>query len=94
MSIRIYLTGRVALEVDGKVVIGERQLRGKQGRLLFAYLVSERHRPVSREELATVIWPDQLSTAWEGALSSLTSKLGTLLASDLLKAGPARTGPW
>ena len=86
MSIRIYLTGRVALEVAGKVVIDERQLRGKQGRLLFTYLVCERHRPVSREELATVIWPDQLSASWEGALSSLTSKLGTLLSSDLLQA--------
>ena len=86
MSIRIYLTGRVALEVAGQVVIDERQLRGKQGRLLFTYLVCERHRPVSRDELATVIWPDQLSASWEGALSSLTSKLGTLLSSDLLQA--------
>jgi DNA-binding SARP family transcriptional activator len=86
LSIRIYLTGRVALEVDERVVIGERQLRGKQGRVVFAYLVCERGRPVSREELATVIWPENLSLSWEAALSSLTSKLGTLLSSDLLKA--------
>ena len=85
MSIRIYLTGRVAIEVIGKVVVDERGLRGKQGRLLFAYLVCERTRPVSREELATVIWPNELSPSWEGALSALVSRLGTLLSSDLLK---------
>ena len=84
MSIRIYLTGRVALEVAGKVVINERDFRGKQGRLVFAYLVCERSRPVSREELATVVWAQELSSSWEVALSSLTSRLGTLLSSDLL----------
>ena len=87
VDIRIYLTGRVAVEVDGKVVIDERQLRGKQGRLVFAYLVCERTRPVSREELAAVLWPDDLAASWEVALSALTSKLGSLLSMDVLKAG-------
>ena len=86
MSIRIYLTGLVTVEVDGTVVINERQLRGKQGRLVFAYLVCERTRPVSREELAMVVWGDDLSPSWEGALSALLSRLGTLLSSDLLRA--------
>ena len=85
MSIRIYLTGRVNLEADGKIVVGEREFRGKQGRLVFAYLVFERTRTVSREELATVIWPDNLAPSWEGALSSLTSKLGNLLSAQQLK---------
>ena len=86
MSIRIYLTGRLTLEVDGNVVVAEREFRGKQGRLIFAYLVCERTRPVSREELATVIWPDNLAPSWEGALSSLASKLGNLLSAQQLKA--------
>ena len=85
VEIRIYLAGRVAVEVDGKVVIDERQLRGKQGRLLFTYLMCERTRPVSREELAAVLWPDNLAVSWEGALSALTSKLGSLLSTDVLK---------
>ena len=55
VEIRVYLTGRVAVEVEGKVVIDERQLRGKQGRLVFTYLMCERTRPVSREELAAII---------------------------------------
>ena len=85
MSIRIYLTGRVSLEVDGNVVVNERQFRGKQGRLLFSYLVWERTRPVSKEELAAVLWPENLSPSWEAALSSLTSRLAALMARDDLK---------
>ena len=52
MALRIYVTGRVSAEVDGQVVIDERSFRGKQGRLLFAYPVSGRSRPVAKEELA------------------------------------------
>lgn len=86
MGVRIYLTGRVSVEVDGKVVVHERQFRGRQGRLVFAYLVCERARPVSREELAAIVWPESLSSGWEGALSALTRKLAALLSMDVLKA--------
>ena len=55
MNVRIYLTGRVGLEVDGELVVHERQFRGRQERVAFAYLVSERGRPVTREELAEVL---------------------------------------
>ena len=76
------------MEIDGKVVVDERQFRGKQGRLLFVYLVCERARPVSREELAAVLWPDDQSPSWEAALSALTSRLGTLLSvEDLATRG-------
>ena len=85
MGLRIYVTGRVAIEVDGRVVIDERQFRGKQGRLLFVYLVSERSRPVAKEELASVLWPEEQSDAWEAALSALTSRLAALLSSDALE---------
>lgn len=85
MRIRIYLTGRVALELDGQVVIDERQLRGRQGRLILVYLVCQRARPVSREELAGIMWPGEMPPAWEVALSALISKLRGLVASDPLK---------
>ena len=85
MSIRIYVTGRVTIEVDGKVVTSERQLRGRQGRLVFVYLVCERSRTVSREELATVVWPEETPPSWEGALSALTSRLSALLSTELLE---------
>lgn len=74
------------MEVDGRVVVNETQLRGRQGRLVFAYLVSERTRPVPKEELATIVWPQELSSSWEGALSALTSRLGAVLATDLMKS--------
>lgn len=82
MGIRVYVTGRVAVEVDGQVVIDERRFRGKQSRLLFAYLVCERSRPVAKEELALVLWPEEQSEAWEAALSVLTSRLAALLSSE------------
>ena len=85
MGIRIYLTGRVGLEVDGHVVVKETNLKGKQGRLAFAYLVHERTRTVPEEELATIIWPHELSPAWEGALSAITSRIRTTLSMDPLK---------
>ena len=45
LRLKVFLTGRVAVETDG-AVIDEAQLGGRQGRLLFAYLVAERSRPV------------------------------------------------
>ena len=90
MSLRIYLTGRIAIEVDGRVVVDERQLRGRQGRLVFAYLVVERTRPVSREELATIVWPGETAPSWESALSALTSRLGGLLSAPTLKSEGVR----
>jgi len=80
MDIRVYLTGRLSLEVGGELVIDESQFRGRQGRLAFAYLVCERTHPVRREDLAEVLWPGETPTAWEADLSALVSRLRGLLA--------------
>ena len=85
VGIRIYLTGRVGMEANGQVVVNQTQIRGKQGRLAFAYLVHERTRTVPKEELATVIWPDEMSPAWEGALSAITSRIRTMVSIEPLK---------
>ena len=71
---KIFLAGRVAAESDG-VVIGERQLQGRQGRLLFAYLVAAQGRPVPRDELADVLWEGTPPATWDKALGVLASKL-------------------
>ena len=55
MTMRIYLSGRVAIELDGQVFIDQNQFRGRQGRLVFAYLVAQRTHPVSRQKLASLI---------------------------------------
>ncbi len=78
--LRIYLTGAVCMEAGGRSV-GESQFGGRQGRLVFAHLVCERMRPVTRDELAEVVWLDTLPPAWEVALSALVSKLRNLLRS-------------
>jgi SARP family transcriptional regulator, regulator of embCAB operon len=76
--LRIYLTGELALE-SGSVLIREDRLPRRQGRLAFAYLVSERVRSVSRDELAELLWPGVPPAAWEVAISALVSKLRALL---------------
>ena len=35
MTVRLYLTGRITVEVDEELVVDERRFRGKQGRLAF-----------------------------------------------------------
>jgi SARP family transcriptional regulator, regulator of embCAB operon len=73
-TLRIYLTGRILVE-SGETLVEERELAGRQGRLAFAFLVSERHRPVTKEELISVVWPDTPPREIETALSAILSKL-------------------
>jgi alpha-glucoside transport system substrate-binding protein len=79
--LKVFLMGRVAVETD-RAAIEEAHFPGRQGRLLFAYLVAEQGRPVSRDELAEALWGETLPATWEKALSVLVSKLRSLLAGD------------
>jgi DNA-binding SARP family transcriptional activator len=82
MPLRIYLTSRVLVEESGTVLLDERRLMGRQGRLAFAYLVGEHLRAVSRDELAEELWLGATPPpSWERSLSALISKLRALLAS-------------
>lgn len=81
MPLRIYLTGRVLVEESGAVLLDERRLMGRQGRLAFAFLVGEHLRAVSRDELAEELWLGAVPPSWERSLSALISKLRALLAS-------------
>jgi YVTN family beta-propeller protein len=76
---KVSLTGRVAVETEG-ATIDEAQLGGRQGRLLFAYLVAERSRPVPRDELADALWGAAPPATWDKALTVLVSKLRGALA--------------
>jgi DNA-binding SARP family transcriptional activator len=76
--VRVYVTGRVRIESGGRL-IDEPRFPARQGRTLFAYLVCHRQRPVTRTELAEVLWPGALPGAWDTALNALISKLRTLL---------------
>jgi SARP family transcriptional regulator, regulator of embCAB operon len=78
MSVRVSLTERVSIEARGAVV-DEQRFPGRQGRLVFAYLLAEHGRPVPRGELAEALWGDEPPATWEKALSVLVSKLRALL---------------
>ena len=77
--LRIYLTGEVQAERDGKL-LRESRLGGPQGRFVLAYLVSERKRAVTQSELAEALWPESLPASWPLALSAIISRLRARLA--------------
>jgi DNA-binding SARP family transcriptional activator len=70
------------IEYDGQRLEG--RLPGRQGRLLFAYLVLNRHRLTSRDELAGALWPDERPTALEAGLNALISKLRKILGPEIV----------
>lgn len=70
---RIQLCGPLTARIDGVRI--EERLPGRQGRLLFAYLVHERRAPVDRARLIAVLWDDLVPDAADSALSALLSKL-------------------
>src|SRR5262245_65068766 len=76
---RVSLLGRVSLEAEGGAV-DEARFPGRQGRLLFAYLVAERGRAVPRDELAEALWGDAPPPTWDKALTGIVSKLRGLVS--------------
>jgi SARP family transcriptional regulator, regulator of embCAB operon len=84
---RIQLCGRFAVELDGARV--EDTLPGRRGRVLFAYLVLHRGRPLPREELLVAGWGEDAPAEASNALSVLLSKLRHALGGDRLRG---RTG--
>jgi branched-chain amino acid transport system substrate-binding protein len=89
-TLKVYLTGRVALEAEG-LELEDGRFPGRQGRLLFAYLINEQGRPVPRDELAEVLWGDNLPATWDKALTVLVSKLRSLLTEVGVDGGQALT---
>jgi DNA-binding SARP family transcriptional activator len=67
---RIQLCGRLVARIDGRRV--DDVLPGRQGRLAFAYLVANRTRTITRDELTDALWA---GTAGSDRLSPLLSKL-------------------
>jgi len=80
-AVRIQLCGRLALELGGRRI--DQDLPGRQGRLLFVFLVVHRLRPVRRDELIDALWPRMPPAAADTALRALISKLRRLLPNML-----------
>ena len=71
--VRIQICGPLAIERDGQRL--DPLLPGRQGRLLFAYLVVNRHRQIPRDELAEALWREPDPAAVDTRLNPLLSKL-------------------
>jgi SARP family transcriptional regulator, regulator of embCAB operon len=71
-SARVQLCGTFVVELLGRRV--DNLLPGRQGRLLFAYLVVSRLLPVSRNSLIDALWGDAPPADAGGALNALISK--------------------
>jgi SARP family transcriptional regulator, regulator of embCAB operon len=80
MASRIQLCGRLKVDIEGEHVTP--LLRGRQGRVLLAYLVLKNGEPVTRAELIEAIWPDVLPVDPGAALRTQLSHLRQALGRD------------
>src|SRR3954466_7873755 len=81
---RIRVCGRLTVELQGRRL--EDELRGRQGRLLLAYLVMHRDRPVRRDELAEALWSGKgAPPAYDSLLAPPLSRLRKTLGPGVLE---------
>jgi DNA-binding SARP family transcriptional activator/ABC-type transport system substrate-binding protein len=90
LVVRVSLTERISIEAAG-VVVDEQRFPGRQGRVVFAYLLAAQGRPVPRDELAEALWGNLPPATWEKALSVLVSKLRALLNESGLRGSECLT---
>lgn len=80
---KIQLCGRFVVDIDGCRL--EDTLPGRKGRVLFAYLVLNRGRPLPRDELLMAGWGEDAPAEAGNALSVVLSKLRHGLGADRLR---------
>jgi len=80
---RIQLCGRLVANIDGSRI--EDTLPGRLGRILFAYLVLNRGRPVPRDKLLMAGWGEDAPAEAGNALSVVLSKLRHGLGAEHLQ---------
>jgi DNA-binding SARP family transcriptional activator len=78
----VQLCGPYVVTLDGRRI--DPDLPGRQGRLLFAYLVLSRPQPVSRDLLIDALWGDRLRSNAGSALTVLVSKARAVLGAEVL----------
>lgn len=78
-QLKAQLCGRFTVAVDGRRV--ERDLPGRQGRLLLAYLLANRAHVPTRDELIDALW----GGGRDGGLAPLLSKVRRLVPLDGLR---------
>jgi len=80
---RIQLCGRITIELEGRRL--EAGLPRGQGRLLLVYLVLNRMRPLSRDNVAAAIWPEEAPAQAAANLRVLISRLRRLLGANTIE---------
>ena len=78
--LRVQICGALAIERDGQRLDG--MLPGRQGRLLFIYLVVNRHRQAPRDEVAEALWREPAPAAVDTRLNPLLSKLRRVFGAE------------
>jgi pentatricopeptide repeat protein len=81
--VRIQICGPLAIERDGQRL--DALLPGRQGRLLFTYLVVNRHRQVPRDELAEALWREPDPAAVDARLNPVLSKLRRVFGANVVQ---------
>ena len=79
-AVHVQICGPIAVDDAGERLEGS--LPGRQGRLLFAYLVVHRAQPTPRAELVDLLWPCGGPENTDGALNALLSRLRRVLGAD------------
>ena len=82
--VRIQICGSLAIERDGQRL--DRLLPGRQGRLLFTFLVVSRHRQVPRHEMAEALWREPDPAAVDARLNPLVSKLRRVFGAESIES--------
>jgi SARP family transcriptional regulator, regulator of embCAB operon len=72
----------MSVELDGVEIVAA--LRGRQVRMLLAYLVIHRDRRIGRDELIGAVWPGQAPRSEDAALRTLLSRLRSAAGPELL----------
>jgi DNA-binding SARP family transcriptional activator len=80
--LRVQICGSLAVQRSGRRIEGD--LPGRQGRLLFTYLIVNRHRQAPRDEVAEALWREPDPAAVETRLNPLLSKLRRVLGADAI----------
>jgi DNA-binding SARP family transcriptional activator/pimeloyl-ACP methyl ester carboxylesterase len=73
-GLHIQLTGDLRVEANDRVLDASR-LGGEQARVVFAFLVLGRGRPLPRDELAEAVWEERLPPTWRPALRNVLTRV-------------------
>jgi len=79
---RVRLAGALSV-TDGSARLDGGRFPGRQGRIVFAALILADGRPVERDRLAEIVWPNTLPRSWTRDVSVIISKLRALLGDDV-----------